>query len=804
MTARHAMTLIEVVLAMGLIAIGVITVAMALPATLRIQERTRFQLYAAGKALELVDRFLGEPQSTGIGGTFTFEANRPWDVPTGRRVLDPDLELRTCIQRGSLFPVPPDIAYRLDSPDDEIRRILDAGGQIYYSNPVSAHPLKGDNPLQPRPPNEAMKLLIGVVGDPQQNAIQQYPWKGWPYYSAYPAPPTDFNHTGDENKTAHNDHIYREILEYDTQDLDGDGFPDIDSDLLSAWKTDFTDLIDVTKPSTGTFDYDGRPTDWTLPPYSGFRNLSTITSLTGRGGNNSNTDRNNYLAWIQTCGWNQAKGQLMLALWYGWRSGLPAQVLYGHATSADITAMTAVPRQVRAMRYLAFAGDCMTKWFPLDPEPAGTDPPRSAHDGLRQGILLPGDDDEPGIPNRLWPMIPCPNLMDLLAKSGLADGMAPNPFDPANLEELPGGHPATSPGRSTHFDWTGLRNGHMAVRLPMIQNWHETCMAVVMRHATINPYNWSEPRPLNRQLFSDHPLLQWDVCAPLSEQLQTDANGILGTKMDAALSGFTPVAARMWRPIAAQPITNIGFSAPVKDGGVYFNGNDLARDADAAYTSIHGDPRRFNLNLPFQPGERCRQLVFWAVDWTSYEDWETAKSAPVDAARFPRRVATDVNSAFTSIIKVQENPNGAGSAYRGIYDTNAPVYRNPEKARSFILDLSGFPTGSNILYYTAGLDGGHNVSQTEASAYAFRSEAGGDPTDKRVDMYCENKTYPATLAGTPTNPKHPYWVFCGLFGADRNGNSRLDRGPLPASVRLRAVEVARINFYDPRLGFSLR
>ena len=63
-------------------------------------------------------------------------------------------------------------------------------------------------------------------------------------------------------------------------------------------------------------------------------------------------------------------------------------------------------------------------------------------------------------------------------------------------------------------------------------------------------------------------------------------------------------------------------------------------------------------------------------------------------------------------------------------------------------------------------------------------------------------------------------VFSGRYGADRNCNGtrtdknaageiikiygKLDRGTVPASVRMRAMIVARFNFYDPRLPVMLR
>src|SRR5260221_2019677 len=54
----------------------------------------------------------------------------------------------------------------------------------------------------------------------------------------------------------------------------------------------------------------------------------------------------------------------------------------------------------------------------------------------------------------------------------------------------------------------------------------------------------------------------------------------------------------------------------------------------AAPGNVWGDPAHATLTAPFAPAERCRQIVFWAVDWQSYEDFETAPSAPVDASKY--------------------------------------------------------------------------------------------------------------------------------------------------------------------------
>jgi hypothetical protein len=47
-------------------------------------------------------------------------------------------------------------------------------------------------------------------------------------------------------------------------------------------------------------------------------------------------------------------------------------------------------------------------------------------------------------------------------------------------------------------------------------------------------------------------------------------------------------------------------------------------------------------------------------------------------------------------------------------------------------------------------------------------------------------------------------VFSGCWGADRNFNGKLDRGPVPKAVRLRAQLVARFNFYDMRVPAIIR
>ena len=94
--------------------------------------------------------------------------------------------------------------------------------------------------------------------------------------------------------------------------------------------------------------------------------------------------------------------------------------------------------------------------------------------------------------------------------------------------------------------------------------------------------------------------------------------------------------------------------------------------------------------------------------------------------------------------------------------------------------MEGKPDGFDVRTLIIGSDGG--------GLTASRERIGNG--DSRYDQ-----------VGRGRNHKQ---AFVGLFGADRNFNLKLDRGPIPSSVRLRATMVARFNFYDLRVPASLR
>jgi hypothetical protein len=191
--------------------------------------------------------------------------------------------------------------------------------------------------------------------------------------------------------------------------------------------------------------------------------------------------------------------------------------------------------------------------------------------------------------------------------------------------------------------------------LDAIRNAHANCLRLATELASTSPYDWRAPRPLNRAIAWDVPLLEWDLRGTPSSGTITGLSGALG-------------AARMWPPIARQTV----------------DGDRFNQDHAASTLSIPwGNPNNFTLTRPFDPSERCRQLVVWAVDWQSYEDAETAPSADVDASRYPIGAPGTGMTTFTA----RMGDAASDPAKRFFNDRYHFVVRNPEKEVAFIHDV---------------------------------------------------------------------------------------------------------------------
>jgi hypothetical protein len=202
--------------------------------------------------------------------------------------------------------------------------------------------------------------------------------------------------------------------------------------------------------------------------------------------------------------------------------------------------------------------------------------------------------------------------------------------------------------------------------------------------------------------------------------------------------------------------------------------NGTGSNAIALYEPLShfGNIDHYNIADRFEAAERCRELVFWVVDWQSYEDFETAPSAPVDASKYPIGSPrcnwhASGHTVPTSILR-NYNERLIDLEFR---DEQLWSYRNPEKTLLF------FPFNNT--------DPRTLETGTVVEDYMILNKPWTNYPDKGTGQ---------------TNRE----TFNGIYGADRNYNKRLDRGPVPKSVRLKATQIARFNYYDARIPLVLR
>ena len=205
-------TLIEVMIATLVLVTAALVVLMLLPGALRGQQTSRYQMVAAAHAQSMLTAFyqhgidLNDLNTQFLPDTSTKALPpRPGDAAfKGKELRDAILDRRLLSQLGNFdlervvgtrsygnYPVPLPIARRLDSPQDEIRHILDGGGYIYYTDPSAVG--RGDDKLRKlnydrNERGEQSRLVWGVVGYAQAPVLPYNPW-AVPHQEMYPFPP---------------------------------------------------------------------------------------------------------------------------------------------------------------------------------------------------------------------------------------------------------------------------------------------------------------------------------------------------------------------------------------------------------------------------------------------------------------------------------------------------------------------------------------------------------------------------------------------------------------------------------------
>ncbi|HYE04498.1 MAG TPA: hypothetical protein VEL07_03155 [Planctomycetota bacterium] len=191
-----AFTLFEVAISAALVASAATVVLMVIPIGLRAQHQARFQLYAGCKVLEMMDTFANHDHtyaSRQLEGVLLGQNAQPlkWPIDLDRMMMN---------QQLGLLPLPEVIARRIDSDGDEMARIVNEGGRLYYASPQAyevgfhqhsgGYNLPGPMPNERVAPSEAKTVIFGIAGYAQQNGLANHPCIAWPYGANFPSTPT--------------------------------------------------------------------------------------------------------------------------------------------------------------------------------------------------------------------------------------------------------------------------------------------------------------------------------------------------------------------------------------------------------------------------------------------------------------------------------------------------------------------------------------------------------------------------------------------------------------------------------------
>ena len=784
---RSAFTLSEVAISLLLVSMVVVTIFLLVPIGIRTQTTVRYRVLAAAKAMEMLDllRNGGGPGMIADARDKDKEGVFPWDSSLVYKSSAPDLEAALESIRGTIKPLPEAIAYRLDSENDEIRELLDAGGRIYYFFPGEpsgvldqTNTSGGDAGWDPL----YRKLLVGVVGDPQQNAILYHPsTKLGPYQAFYPSPPTHGKEKQLSDAAGSNDWrlaVWRNI-NYDALCRD----PRI-ADVLISTET-------YQDPDTPSGDAQTTTRHFGLKPYSdalgGGRISPEAHHQSVNPAANASAEAQAAAQALFTRGKRTCAGYVVAALHYAKATGLDGleQVTPANAAAYAATHATQTTQwqRVLGLRYLAHAAACLPRWYPT------------------------------GFP-----------------ASGVALGGSP-------VAQLTLG---------------GTNYSNVVITLDMIRGWHEASLRLAVLHADlVGPYHWGAPRPLNRQVMMDHPLVQLD---PWSDPItQTVTAHVGGSHSPYIVGGQT--TRRQWRALYPQAIVEPGlpFSFPGRAFDTDGNGVVDARDetsqgglfcyparvldtdndkdlddldtpvpaSGSARQAAVGPVRHFNLTAPFAPSERCRQLVFWAVDWQSYRDFETAPSADIDASRYP----------IVAPMSVQRTaPDAIGWNSEWVQRNDDQRQRNVQRGASVMGSSVRNPEIVAVLREPSIVDG----QPTAAPVFTIGeiNDFGGANENYAINGQAPDLRYLGTQPALPASfGDKEQWnlkLFLGRFGVNRNNvvldfanpknsgypcvpgwdgrdypRARVDVGPVAPSVRLRAITVCRFNFYDSRVQGAL-
>jgi hypothetical protein len=923
--ASDGWTLLEVLLAAVLLVVGLVSVILLFPAGLKAQQMARNQMYASVKAMELADafsqhtlRFNDRMHVLPYGHDNTWTTN-PRAI--GKAMLMAGVygsrtryDLETVASAGGVngfYPVPIDIARRLDSPGNEIGRLLDEGAYLFYPDP---RPLRGfsqaeaDNPASTKNAPELQRLVFAITGYAQQNSIVQHPLYQYPYYKLWPFPPDGVGIQG--ASAAQNDfqadtEVNNNVLRYGPDLLNWAYFANLPT-RIGGQRIPYRLL--ATPGSNADADPAGRfgASPWS-DGWRSFLNLSLYGELpiqykfTRRAFMSNAAERRGVKIpdyyWskrmgLKLCGTRTqtdpvdltTNADLIAAIRYN--ASLPADPATNsrYNTIADLCGGydpalelgdNSAPRlpslELRLLnrRLAEQLWRDVVQAAPLAGSAAASGPYAEALSGVP-----PADPANPSVAlNASDPLVddignPLPSQLHparVLALSYLAnaaiqvtghrgpmlDPAAPtNPVTPwsANTNWTSMVQPGSAMAASGYNDYNGAFSEATADDYRKARRAQENALRWAIAYRNRFPDDHIIPCPANRQVFTDTPMYLFDLFdaagnarrsgTPHADTQATYFNGM--NPRPYILPSYFLLPRRFSSPTFQSPYQDLTPSYATATGaasnsalatdraGLIGPGNFILgqkytyapsayNQADLYWEGSYGDAVSWNngagggnlmnywasrlggnhvqsgkidtcavdetlcgtpttagrywLNAPFAPQARMRQIICWSVDWKRYEDAESAPSAPVDAGNF-------------SVLKLRGRLAGV--------NTNAPWtdFDAPEAP------LIWFGRDRRLTFQQIFSNQG---SEAILALNTTNFSAGGQQVGATAAM--GNK---ATASIVELVDKEYIGHGFGQFGADRNGNTKFDRGEVPASSRMRASEVARFNYYDPVAWTHLR
>ncbi len=732
---RQAMTLVEILFALLLLTIGILTVSALVAQGLRTQQQVRYRLYASAKAMTLVESLAqsdtgyislwapngygsnqdatdivapGNPQIAAVSTDDNPGVNLrrlPMFSAPGRFDLD---QAMPYLDTGAI-PVPPQIARRIDSPGDALQGVLDRGGMVFYADPVNAPGggrVAGRITRTDSFPSEMQDLVFAVVGPAQHGAMDMHPLGAWPHYEVYPFPPqagdplgtiaydlsnvpitingTKYNYSwvnphmdgGRGNGGGYESSTWGYFYQAAARGDRWQGPAAQWTTWVKPWQDGYQAFMEMTTfawtpiafklsvKTSGARDQlvpplTAWPNDNLLPPFPGASRTYAERITECR----SATDKyfpewyNRYPKWNAANNWIDITSPAL-----SFTNRPPAHRLLPPFDPVDApSGATAkpfdeppfapgmreggkpLPPSLQMRRY--YRRMALRLWYRVNGIPDSTMGIATAGDAagaaaaniaFERSTLCPnpllGVVDpvvSSGASNQLWP-----HPAKVLALSHLAHaammvtGLRP-PYgletDGAKITEDNVAKGSATAAMAINTDMDGL-SGVPGTAGPdeateedrqMAMFAHETCMRWATAFASENPYDSTIPRPANRPAMMDRPIYQYALNmvpenlgahAPFwpVQEVGSTANGSLGGLLPAYYAPQTSDRDNWERLLLG------GISAYDQDPSNVGNSKEIAPRVTVAAGAA---TRRATLLEPFDPGQRCRELVFWAVNW---------------------------------------------------------------------------------------------------------------------------------------------------------------------------------------------